>query len=67
MCLFASNFVALIYTLNTKFSLCSLEHAYLYARRKYVVQGFHQIFYQGGVLSKVSLVFEDFKFKISEG
>ena len=31
------------------------------------IQWFHQVWYQGGVKSTVSCVFEDLKFKISEG
>ena len=34
---------------------------------KQVHQGFHQVWYQGGVKATVSGVFEDLKFKISEG
>ena len=33
----------------------------------YVGQGFHQVWYQGGVKATVSGVVEDLKFKISEG
>ena len=33
----------------------------------YVPQGLHQVWYQGGVKATVSAVFEDLKFKISEG
>ena len=35
--------------------------------KEYLYQGFHQIQYQAGVKSTVSGVFEDLKFKISEG
>ena len=34
---------------------------------KYVSQGFHQVWYQGGVKATVYGVVEDLKFKISEG
>ena len=33
----------------------------------YVQQGFHQVWYQGGVKATVFGVFEDLNFKISEG
>ena len=31
------------------------------------IRGFHQVWYQGGVIATVSGVVEDLKFKISEG
>ena len=37
------------------------------AASKYVLQGFHQVWYQGIVKATVSGVFEDLKKKISEG
>ena len=37
------------------------------AASKYVLQGFHQVWYQGIVKATVSGVCEDLKFKISEG
>ena len=36
-------------------------------QRVYYVQGFHQVWYQGGMKATVSGVVEDLKFKISEG
>ena len=35
--------------------------------QRYLHQGFHQVWYQGGVTPTAFGVFEDLKFKISEG
>ena len=36
-------------------------------QRVYYVQGFHQVWYQGGMKATVSGVVEDLRFEISEG
>ena len=45
---------------------CDLSGGVL-RKKMYVLQGFHQVWYQGIVKATVFGVFEDFKLNISEG